>query len=190
MRSRCPSHYCSTQAGGLTCPRPIRQSSSSHWDSISSSASTAGYPLCWYSPQLGAHLVDSLSTPCRKSGTSLPVAHSVISATSGSMLTPNRLRLRANTALYSVRRTCLHWNQKLGLAPNHKGRTLPVSLPVWPRPPLILMMVQWWEPWGVPGIRTVRAATTTVGPHLTWTHPERMWPTLIWSQPPGNVSHP
>ena len=34
----------------------------------------------------------------------------------------------------------------------------------------------------------MRAAPTTVGPHVTQMHPERTWPTWIWSQPPGTVS--
>ena len=44
------------------------------------------------------------------------------------------------------------------------------------------------EPRGVLGIRKVRAAPTRVRPHLTQMHPERMWLTLIWSQPLGIVS--
>ena len=43
-------------------------------------------------PQLEAHLLDSLSAPCRKSGAALPVAHSVINATSKPMSMPKRLR--------------------------------------------------------------------------------------------------
>ena len=60
-----------------------------------------------------------------------------------------------------------------------QGQELTSPLSVQPRPPLILMMVLWWEPRGVPGIRTVRATPTIVGPHLTQTHPGRMWLTLI-----------
>ena len=66
----------------------------------------------------------------------------------------------------------------------------PISPPSSPtRPLLILAMVQWWEPQGTLGIRTVRAMPTIVGPHLTQMHPERMWLTQIWSQAPGTVSH-
>ena len=79
------------------------------------------------------------------------------------------------------------WYQRLGLVLTHRGRELPVLLSVQPRPPLIPMMVQWWKPLGAPGIRTVRVMPTTVEFHLTQTHPERTWPTQIWSQPLGIV---
>ena len=70
---------------------------------------------CWISPLLAhplldVHLQDSLAAPHRKSGTTLPAAHSVINATSGPMLTPKRSRLRVNTALQRVMRTCLNWH--------------------------------------------------------------------------------
>ena len=149
---------------------------------------------CWISPllalpQLDAHLPDSLSAPHRKVGLLFQWHTSVINATSRPMSTPKRLRLGVNTALQRVMRTCPNWHWRLGPAPNHKGRNLPVPLPVQPRPPLILAMVQWWEPQGALGIRTVRATPTTVGPHLTWMHPERNVATLGYGvKPPGTVS--
>ena len=157
-----------------------RQFSSSNLDSISSSASLRISPLLAL-PQLDAHLPDSLLAPCRKSGTVLPAACSVINTTNEPMLTPKWLRLGVNTALQRAMRICPNCHWRLDPALNHKGRNLPVQ----PRPLLIWAIVQWWEPQGVLGIRTVRVTPTTVGPYLTQTHPERMWLTQIWSQPLG-----
>ena len=47
--SQHPNDYNCTLARGLTGPAPS-QSSLSNWDSSSSSASPAGYHLCWHSP--------------------------------------------------------------------------------------------------------------------------------------------
>ena len=137
---------------------------------------------------IGHPFAHFMPAPHRKGRTTLPVAHLAIIMTRGPVLTPKRLRLGVKTALHRARRTHPHWHQRLGPALIHKGRNLPVPLPVQPRPSLILMMVQWGKPWGVLGIRTVRAVPTTVRLHLTRMHLERMWPTLIWSQPPRIVS--
>ena len=169
-------------------------------DPSDSPACQTGTPLLWMHPlldipfngtppQLGAHLLDSLPAPHRESGTTLQAVPSMTNVISRPMLTPRRLRSRANTALHRVMKTHPNWYWRLGPALNHKGRNLPVPLPVQPRPLLILTMVLWWEPWGVLGIRTVRTMPTTLGPHPTWTCPERMWLTLMWSQPLGTVSH-
>ena len=56
-------------------------------------------------------------------------------------VTPKRSKLGVNSALHRAMRTCPHWHQRLGPAPNHKGRDLPVPLPVQPRPLLNLMMM-------------------------------------------------
>ena len=139
-------------------------------------------------PQFGTYLLCSLPAPHRKSRDALPAAHSVIIATRGTVFTPKRSRLGVNPALNRVRRTHPHWHWRLGPAQNLKGRNLPVPLPVQSRPLLILTMVHWVKPWGVLGIRTVRAVPTTVGPHLRQMCPERTWLILIWSQPLGIVS--
>ena len=97
-------------------------------------------------PWLDAHLPDSLLASCIKSGTAPPAVHLVINATTESMLIPKRSRLGVNKALQRVMRTCLNCHWRLGPALNHKGRNLPVPLPIQPRPPLILVMAQWWEP--------------------------------------------
>ena len=130
---------------------------------------------CWISPSLAlpwldAHLWDSLLAPHRKSRTIPPAAYSVFSTTSRPVLTPKRSRLGANIVLYRVRRTHPHWHWRLGPALNHKGRNLSVTLPVQPRPLLILMMVQWWEHQGVLGIRTVRAV-----PRWIWRECGQLW---------------
>ena len=64
----------------------------------------------------------------------------------GTMLTPKRLSIGGNTAVYRAMRTYPHWHKRLGPAPNHKGRNPLVPLPVQPRPPLIPTILQWWEP--------------------------------------------
>ena len=133
-------------------------------------------------PPVGHPFPGFIVDPMQKSGTALPAAHLVIFARSRPLSISKKSRLGVNTALYRLRRTCPHWHWRPGPAPKHKGRNLPVPLPVQPRPMLILTMVQWQEPREDPGIRMVRAVPTTVGPHPTWTHPERMWSTLIWSQ--------
>ena len=184
-----PNDYHCTQAIGLTDPGLPRQSTSSHWDCTSSCASPAWYPLCWHYTCWVPICWIHCQPHAEKSGTTLPVAHLVISATSGPMLTPIRLRLGVSTALYRARTTCLNWHQRLGQAPNQNGSNLPVCLPVQQSPPLILTTVKWGEHLGVPGIKTLRAAPTTVRPHLTWMHPEKMWLTLIWSQLLEIVSH-
>ena len=89
------------------------------------------------------------------------------------------------------KQTCVnsHCYRRLDPALNHKGRNLPAPVPVQTRPLLILKTVLKWEPRGVPGIMRVKAKLTRVGPHPTWIHPEGMWLTPTWSQPPGTVSH-
>ena len=133
MRRGCPSDYHCMQARGLTGPRHLRQSSSSN----------LGIHLlqcfpCWISPLLAlfwlsAYLLDSLLTPHRKKGTAPPVAHMVITTTTGPMSTPESWRLGVNAALHRVMRTCPHCHWSQGPALNHKGRNLPVPLPVQPR---------------------------------------------------------
>ena len=44
-----PSNHCCTWAGGLTGSGPLRQSTSSNWNSFSSSTSLTRYLLCWHS---------------------------------------------------------------------------------------------------------------------------------------------
>ena len=72
-------------------------------------------------------------------------------------------------------------NLALEAKPSSKpqGQKPTSPLPVQPRPLLILAMVQWLEPQVVLGIRTVRAAPTTVGPHPNLMHLEKTWPTQI-----------
>ena len=149
---------------------------------------------CWISsfmalPKLDAHLLDSLLAPHRKSETAPPAAYLVFSTTSGPMVDSQGVAVRSEHSSIQDKEDTptLVLEAESSTGPQRQEPTSPLQ--VQPRPLLILTMVQWQEPWGVPGIRTVRAVPTTVGPHLIWTHPERMWSTLIWSQPVRIVSN-
>ena len=191
-------HCCTTERG---CPHDYHCTRSEGSQALASSDSPthqSGTPPLPVSPMLdipfvgtipvGHPLTGFIVCPPTQSGATVPAAHLVSNATSGPVLTPKRSMLEANTALQRGIRTDPKWHWRLCQAPTCRGGNQPVPPPVLPRPPLILMMVQWWKPQGVPGIRTVRAMPITVGSHLTWMCPERTWATQIWSQPLGNVS--
>ena len=104
----------------------IRQSSSSNWNSTSSSASHSGYPLCYHSPcRVPNHWIYCWPH-AEKSGTTPPVAPLLINTTSRPMSTPKMSRLGVPTALHRAMKICPHWSWRLGPAPNHRGRNLPV----------------------------------------------------------------
>ena len=88
-------------------------------------------------------------------------------------------RLGVNTTLHRVMRTYSNWYQKLDPAlTNNKGRNLPVPISSPTRAV------------ADPDNGTVAASSssTVIRPHLTQTHPGRMWPTLIWTQILGTAS--
>ena len=161
-----PSNYHHTWAGRLTGPGPLRQSSSSNWDSISQCLP------CWISPllvlpRLDAHLPDSFVGPmqkeqyCTSSGALRDQCNKWTHVDSQEVEVSSE-----HSSTKGDEDMSQSWHYRLGPALNDKGRNLPVPLPVQPRPPLILVMTQWLEPQGAPGIRTMRAVLTTVGPHL------------------------
>ena len=117
------------------------------------------------SPVVGHPFAKFLAIPTQESGATLLVAHLVIIMTGGPVLTPKRSRLRVNTALHGVMRTCPKLVLEAGASFNQQQGQEPTRpLPVQTGPLLILMTVLWQEVWGVPVIR----------PHLTQTHPGRI----------------
>ena len=174
-------HHCTTKGGHPS--NHLSQRDHRPWPPQVVQFITLGLHLiqclpCGISPLLALPWLNthSLMAPCRKSGSTLPVAHSVINAT------------KACINSQEVEVMSEHSSTQGDEPLDHKGRNLPVPLSVRPRPLLMLVTVQWWEPQRAPGIRTVRAMPNTGGPHPTRMHPERTWLIWIWSQPAGTVS--
>ena len=164
-----------------------------NWDSASSRTSLTRYLFLLALPQLGALICWVHCQSCtEKTRTAFPAAHSAIIIIKGPMLTSKRLRLGVNTALaQNEDRTCtcidITW---LGPAPNHKGRNLPVPLPVKPRPPADHDNGTVGE--ALRSTRDLDSESNTVNHSGTSSDSdasrENCGLTLIRSQPPGIVS--
>ena len=153
-----PSYHHCIQARGITCSRPLEQSSSSNWNSSSPSASLARSLLCRHSPCC----VHPFSTKF----------------VAGPWQIKWDCSPSASLGDHHDKRTCISFEEvevKSGhncawgdeympkLVPEDKGRNLLAPLSVKPGPSLILMMVQLQEAHRVLGIK----------PHQTLTCPGR-----------------